>query len=116
MNNDVLKEYFLERESLDIEPRKEFEKELVKSLNRRIARLKQLQIYYSILLTISIVVMCGVLIGYLMPSIEIEIPKIEISPMYLLLVSMSFTIIFIASFILNTMQIRELRRQLGILK
>lgn len=116
MNNDILKEYFSEHKSLNIEPRTEFKQELINSLNRRITRLKQRQKCYSILLTISIVVMCGVFIGCLMSSIDIEIPVIEISPTYLLLISMIFTTIFITSYILNTIQIRELRRQLEILE
>ncbi len=116
MNRDILKEYFERQESLDLKPRDEFKEELIRSLNNRIDLLVKRQMCYTILLAILVVALLIWLICRYLPMLHIALPAIDISPIFVLLTSLLFTIIFIASYLINLIELRELRRQLGVLE
>lgn len=123
MNKDILKEYFQQQKSVDLNPRNEFKEELIKSLNSRIYRLEKRHRYYNILLMI---LACGTSIGLIgiylstldisLPTIDIPPLTIEIPPIYTLLMVLLFAIIFIVSYRINVLKLRKLRRQLGIIE
>ncbi len=120
MSKDILNDYFSKSERLDKEPREGFKEELLRSLNQRIVRLEQRKRILSILSALSLIACCCVLVAYFIPFEALSIPSIdsitlpsfEISPIYVVLAFLSFSIIFIASYLINLMEIRELRRQL----
>lgn len=119
MSKDMLKEFFSQREDLNTEPRHDFEKELIESLNRRIEQLETRRRWYSVLMIISFIVMACVAISrYVSLDTLTGIGgfSYELNASNLIMASLLFTIIFISSYQISTLEIRSLKRQIEEMK
>ncbi|MFR9534778.1 MAG: hypothetical protein SNG49_08065 [Rikenellaceae bacterium] len=119
MSKDMLKEYFSQRKELNTEPRHDFEKELIETLKKRIEQIETRRRWYSILGIISLIILtCVAISRYVsldgLKSISSFSSNLNASN--LIMVSLLFTIIFIASYQISTLEIRSLRRQIKEMK
>lgn len=112
MNKDILKEYFERQERVDLAPRDDFKERLIQNLNNRIQRLEQRRRYYIVMLIMSAIAGAILLIRHYLPLIDISMPTIDMPPVYIVLTVLVFVIISIASYQINAMELRELKRQL----